>query len=374
MKTYGIASLGLGVSLIWGCKSTERTDSQLKHTWGETLRLPHALNCVEMESFDPFFQKYVHKHIERIALHNPLVFRNELDPDKFCVMPIEAPDIDAGASADGTLIFNTGLIQVADTDAQFAAAVAHELAHVTLSHGRTDFAEFVRLRPEYRAEADGMEKTDQELAEAKKALDLSLAAWPDKDSQTSLQDTLALAVIAFRQEFNRDTKGFDACRSLKSMQAGEVKQDKYRNAWLSLRARLGSEALEKLSKVEGEHCRYHGAFIRHDYFKRSLLSNWIETEADEAGYEFFLRAGYQKDEYPKFFRNIDRFYGGIETRAADCSRGEANHPKDCWRALHAVQEWERHQDSLRGLPDLGSSVMVFDQDLVQLMKVYRPQR
>jgi hypothetical protein len=57
---------------------------RVKHTftmWGETLRPPHALNCVEMESFDPFFQEYVHKHIERIVRHNPLVFRRDLDPN-----------------------------------------------------------------------------------------------------------------------------------------------------------------------------------------------------------------------------------------------------------------------------------------------------
>ncbi|HET9237967.1 MAG TPA: M48 family metalloprotease [Oligoflexus sp.] len=346
----------------------------MKHIWGGTLRPPHALNCLEMESFDPFFQKYVHRHIDRIALHNAYVFRDELDATRFCVMPIEAPDIDAGASADGTLIFNSGLIQVADTDAQFAAAVAHELAHITLNHGRIDFAEFVRLRPEYQAEADGIERVAHELAEAQKTLDQSLAAWSDDALQASLKETLNLAAIAFRQEFNRDVKGFDACRSLQAMQTGDVKQEKYRNAWLQLRAQLNPDALEKLKQVEGEHCRYHGAVIRHDYRKRSLLSNWIETEADEAGYEFFLRAGYQKDEYAKFFRNIDRFYGGVETRAEDCLRGEGNHPKDCWRALHAVQEWERHQDSIRELPDQGTHVMVFDQDLAQLMKVYRPQR
>lgn len=374
MKILGNARLALVCGLVVSCKSTGRNESQLKHVWGETLRPPHALNCVEFESFDPLFQKYVHKHIERIAQHNPAVFRNDLDPGKFCVMPIESPEIDAGASADGTLIFNTGLIQVADTDAQFAAAVAHELAHITLNHGRTDFAEFVRLRPEYQAEADGLEKTDQQLTAAQKALDQVLAAWPDKASEASLKDTMALAVTAYRQEFNRDVKGFDACRSLLAMQAGTVMQDKYRNAWLALRAQLSPQALDYLARVEGEHCRYHGAFIRHDYGKRSLLSNWIETEADEAGYEFFLRAGYQKDEYANFFRNIDKFYGGVETRAEDCSRGEANHPKDCWRALHAVREWEQHQDSLRKTPGQGSHVMVFDQDLAQLMKVYRPQR
>jgi hypothetical protein len=374
MKVLGIKSLALGCSVMLSCKSTGRNESQLKHVWGETLRPPHALNCAEMESFDPFFQKYVHKHIERIAQYNPAVFRGELDASKFCVMPIESPEIDAGASADGTLIFNSGLIQVADTDAQFAAAVAHELAHITLNHGRTDFAEFVRLRPEYQAEADGIERTDQQLVAAQKALDQSLTAWPDKASEASLQEVLALAVRAFRQEFNRDGKEFDACRSLQAMQAGTVKQDKYRSAWLALRAQLGPQALDYLVRVEGEHCLYHGAFIRHDYVKRSLLSNWIETEADEAGYEFFLRAGYQKDEYANFFRNIDKFYGGVETRAEDCRRGEANHPKDCWRALHAVQEWERHQDALRETPGQGSQVMVFDQDLAQLIKVYRPQR
>lgn len=199
MRIFGIASLSLGCGLILSCKSTGRNDSQLKHIWGETLRPPHALNCVEMESFDPFFQKYVHRHIDRLAMHNPVVFMNEVDARKLCVMPIEAPEIDAGASADGTLIFNTGLIQVTDTDAQFAAAVAHELAHITLNHGRTDFAEFVRLRPEYRAEADGIEASAQQLALDQTKLDQSLAAWPDQASQSALQETLALAVTAFHR-------------------------------------------------------------------------------------------------------------------------------------------------------------------------------
>jgi hypothetical protein len=361
MRIFGIKGLGLGFCLMLGCKSTGRNDSQLKHIWGETLRPPYALNCMEMESFDPLFQEYVHKHIERLARHNPAVFRDELDAGRFFVMPIEAPDIDAGASADGTLIFNTGLIQVADTDAQFAAAVAHELSLSVCV-------------PNIARKRMGLRRRPRSWLRRQKTLDQSLAAWPDQNTRTPLRETMALAVTAFRQEFNRDVKGFDACRCLLAMQAGDVKQDKYRNAWLVLRTQLGPDALETLTKVEGEHCRYHGAFIRHDYMKRSLLSNWIETEADEAGYEFFLRAGYKKGEYAQFFRNIDHFYGGVETRAEDCSRGDANHPKDCWRALHAVQEWERHQDSVRELPDQGSHVMVFDQDLAQLMKVYRPQR
>jgi hypothetical protein len=127
-----------------------------------------------------------------------------------------------------------------------------------------------------------------------------------------------------------------------------------------------------MHQLEDMHCRYHDALLKNDYQKRSLLSNWIETEADEAGHEFFIRAGYRADEYAQFFRNIDKFYGGVETHAVDCRRGEANHPKDCWRALHAVHELEHHADDIEDLNSKGELTMVFDQDLAQLMKSYRP--
>ncbi|MDQ3232616.1 MAG: M48 family metalloprotease [Pseudobdellovibrionaceae bacterium] len=45
--------------------------------------------------------------------------------------PIEAEDIDAGASWDGSLFINTGVLKAAQNDAQFAAVIAHELAHIS---------------------------------------------------------------------------------------------------------------------------------------------------------------------------------------------------------------------------------------------------
>jgi len=264
--------------LLGACKSIKQSSSALQHNWGETERSGHALNCQDEESFDPFFQAYIHKHIARIASENPTVFKSDLAADKFCVMPIDAPDVDAGASFDGTLVINTGLLNATDSDAQFAAAIAHELAHVTLNHGQLTFAAFVALHPQYQLQAD-------QLAAAAAALG------GDKVALTSL-----------------------------------------------------------------------------DYRRRTLLSNWTETEADEVGFEFYLRAGYDPLQFSQLFRNLD----GQRTASDEaCIRGEANHPRDCWRAQNSLNELAIHQADYRHVAPDDVVVNLFGDDLAKLIQKYR---
>ncbi|NBX18718.1 MAG: hypothetical protein EBR09_15300 [Proteobacteria bacterium] len=90
------------------------------------------------------------------------------------------------------------------------------------------------------------------------------------------------------------------------------------------------------------------------YGEENAHLNWIEQEADEAGAEFFVRAGFEKNAFVDILwatgkgegedRNAcsllveaARTVGTAERRPL---RGNKNHPTTCWRVFHLiVDEW-----------------------------------
>ena len=59
----------------------------------------------------------------------------------FRVMVLDLPEMNAGASGDGTITINSGLIAVTESSAELLAILAHEVAHVVLQHQQINFIE-----------------------------------------------------------------------------------------------------------------------------------------------------------------------------------------------------------------------------------------
>lgn len=91
------------------------------------------------------------------------------------------------------------------------------------------------------------------------------------------------------------------------------------------------------------------------YGEKNAHVNWIEQEADDVGAEFFLRAGFNPDDYLEMLWRSARGQRGesrddcealVEAHRTEVSpaprpeRGAAVHPTTCWRVFHlTVDEW-----------------------------------
>ncbi|RZA12043.1 MAG: hypothetical protein EOP10_32055, partial [Proteobacteria bacterium] len=97
------------------------------------------------------YRAYVREHLEILAKAKSDVFRGDFDSDRFCVLPLSSHEPVTASRLDGTLSVHGGLMKAAETDAQFAAAIAHGLAHIVLRHDAEDIRRFVDRHPEYQS-------------------------------------------------------------------------------------------------------------------------------------------------------------------------------------------------------------------------------
>lgn len=319
MKTLSVALLFLVLS---ACKSL---DSSLSHEWDRTLLPGGKLDCKEEEITGPeaSYRSYIREQLEILAKANPKTFSDELAPSKFCIVPIVYEDIDAGASIDGSLFINTGVLRATETDAQFAAVLAHELAHITLRHGATELKDFVQSHPQYQTEFAELESQEKAITRFDKLKIVPEGEW------TAYLDSLRSQV----------RKKWNAARAKGSPVAMKGLECESINTWIKdepLRAAIRPKL--PASDYEASLClQFFAEFYSEDQ-QATRLALWKEIEADEVGFEFFLRAGFPEDEYAQFFSNVARLEGGER----DCRRGNKDHPSDCWRAENIRAELKAH--------------------------------
>ena len=101
---------------------TPEQEYRLGRTWLRQLR-----GATPMVA-DPLVQDYVEHLCYRLAFHSPLN-----NPD-FAVTLLDDTDINAFAVPGGVVGVNVGLIIYADSEAEMAAVLAHELGHLSQRH------------------------------------------------------------------------------------------------------------------------------------------------------------------------------------------------------------------------------------------------
>lgn len=77
---------------------------------------------------DPVVTEYINRVAQNIVLRSDAKI-------PFTIKVIDAPDINAFALPGGFLYVNSGAILAADSEAEIAGVMAHEIAHVTARHG-----------------------------------------------------------------------------------------------------------------------------------------------------------------------------------------------------------------------------------------------
>jgi predicted Zn-dependent protease len=77
---------------------------------------------------DPVITEYINRVGQNIALRSDA-------KTPFTIKVIDSPDVNAFALPGGFLFVNSGLILAADSEAEIAGVMAHEIAHVAARHG-----------------------------------------------------------------------------------------------------------------------------------------------------------------------------------------------------------------------------------------------
>src|SRR5690606_25032602 len=114
------------------------------------------------------------------------------------------------------------------------------------------------------------------------------------------------------------------------------------------------------------------AFVK-DLLGADVAANWSEAEADEVGFEFYLRAGFA----PVYYNWISERYmnenlaacraklAALNQRGGEIpERGTGSHPADCWRIYDiSVREAAEHVEDYRALLAGATKVDVFGDEL-----------
>ncbi len=327
MRTFSRLSIAAALPLFLAvsCKSTSGGVSALSHEWGQTQVLGATLSCQEEKSEEAEYQSYIREHLKIIEAGNPKVFQGPLAAEKFCIVPVVYNDIDAGASPDGSLFINTGALRATETDAQFAAVLTHELAHITRRHGEAEIADFVRMHPQYLSAYADLTKQREQI----QRFDILYTA-PEQDWNKYLEKMRS----ATRKKWN-------ASRSSKNTAAHNGHECESIATWEpATPERIAIQKTLPSPDYETKLCHQFFQEFNLEYREGTLFSNWKEVEADEVGYEFFLRAGYPEDEYAQFYTNTLNLDGPKEP---NCEQGEKDHPGDCWRAKNIREELKKHR-------------------------------
>lgn len=312
-----IFALPLVVTSIYGCKLNS---SNLRHEFGATrIGVDESMfEPCDRSEFDPKYSEandYLTALGAEIMRKNPETFTGVYAPEKICIYVTN--DSVAGASTSPrkrTIQFTIGILRWFSNDAEVAAVLAHELAHIARMHNKGALGGFIggweykfNVRPEayqyIRSIADRpdvvklRERLDQAVTEQKKLQQM------DEEFSAKIQDSLnSLFQFAKDQGFtDQDLKNGNpkvhellvAQKSAEIAKHSEMLQRYEEEGFLDKRIRKDREVIEIKLAIE-------------DIIKAALPAqehfSWTEREADDVGLELFVRTGLDPNYYSSFPR------------------------------------------------------------------------
>ncbi|MCX6127622.1 MAG: M48 family metalloprotease, partial [Proteobacteria bacterium] len=332
------------VFALVSCRTNSK-DSELKHQLGELSADPHELSCQQKtySGKDAQYVEYTKEHLKRLVAANREQLPAIFSADKFCVEISSDLDPNASGQDNGIITMTMGLVKAYDNDADFAAIIAHEMAHIinTADHYQIhkDLADdnaYMAIIAKLRKALESSSERQQKIGLVKSLAPLVEASQdPKAQARLSRYERILIRYLlkAAREQSTIDpytaiTKNpFDPIRDAASDEEmyAFINLDRAAAAQLltmaqDCRQRLLSmysgAALQEFivadkKGVDEESLRvfadYDLTFLNREktaYEKNKLGvdvgSNWKEQSADEIGYEMYLRAGWAKDEFPLF--------------------------------------------------------------------------
>lgn len=346
------ACLSLVCLALGGCVPRS-FHADVDHTLGEMGRHEYRrlAPCVDGKDF-PQAIAYLRRLAQRIAAHNPSTFSGNYDISKFCFKVEESRKFNANANNErGTITMSTEVFRTVANDAQAAAVLAHELTHVTLDHRQTALHPLVRDR-----------MSPAELAVLDRYIE---AVKRNADAYFALQEAREARDAATTPE-ERDR--LDAVMKEADKKWGE--------AYLA-----GSEISTEYTAIQER--------IEREVFGENVDFQKLrsyEIEADEAGFELYLRAGFSPEFYiSNYQRNLGLFErmgacGKAEDFQRDLTMSEPRldpgnggpHPSPCWRIFNIrINEFDnQHKEVYRELMKTATAATVFPGELERLKQLF----
>lgn len=311
---------------LFGCKLQSTT--QLQHEFGKTRVEPYEMiDCNRLLPADPTFPQatqYLKQIIEHIAISNPDTFRDAYEAKSFCVDIQEGPFNAYADPETGMITVFSGVIKQASNDAEVAAVLSHELAHVTMQH--TDMMTQADL---HKMGEDGQ---TQVYARFDLMFDLDELMVQLEEEQKIVTE-LNKSSIKNNDKLHRSYQNIQNIES----QIQEKKRD----------IDTATAAVQATSRAKlGDPQQVFGS---------------IEREADEVGFEFYLRARFHPAAFGTVMRNfypLDLVRQQAEFLkclaritfpvGAKPTQGTEFHPSPCWRLYNiASGEQQRHREDYK---------------------------
>lgn len=380
------------IALLFSCKPVQ-PDSSLKHTWGNTDRASDLKvgACSEKEATGLTKTRAFLKELgEHIMKANPQTFKpgTDLDPTKFCFNVEHSGEYNATAlSLTREISFNTHTVTSSYSYESIAMVMAHELAHISLRHSSNmrhpDYLpseEFKSLESRYHGQMNlYLRLSEINLNSNKIAEQLESCIRKENPEGVgaffSEMNKLGGELICNKQNYGPDCEeyitraeseitndylnlGPQACRSY----VGELYKALDESSRIS-QSFDGNLIYETKAKMIAEQAKFPG-------LKRAEAFNWPEREADEVGFELYVRAGFDtyaaQTVYVKFAYmdlgssndpglNGEKCLSYLEKSSSineissilhGENRGESSHPAPCWRLLHHTYEKMLHKDDI----------------------------
>lgn len=351
--------LAASACCIAGCK-TPRSDSQLQHEFGETQVPKTAAACATIpDEHEADTQRYAvaREYVAKLAAfivehpENRQTFAGPYQLGGFCFSIKQDPMENASGNANGRITFWTGRILRAKNDTDLASTLSHELAHVTMQHGERTIAVFKAYASDFVAMNSHIASTETQF---KGMLETARAECQTSSCVETLQklsDLLPLRPASF------GNGGFSS--SLQELEGLWGDTPNAQALLLDLREKWDEGAVlkERWLKSMKEHLS---------------LARRHELEADEVGFEIYLRAGFKKEAYAsKHLAEGQITASDPETATATClarlaEQGENagsfdTHPSGCFRALNInIDEMQKHRDHYKDYVNEG-----FDGNLIE---------
>ncbi len=322
----------VALSIFLACKPRNQTDAQLKHTFGMTSvpRKNPPISCKNMGT-DSHEGRYATALIDYITSKNPTTFTGNLSRKYICVQILQLDDLNASMDASsGTMRFFKRILHRLpglETDAAKAATVAHELAHFTMSHhlaNRESAPSGYDRKQEQvlRAQVDHLK---EQLDAAKlSAINDFLTAENNEVSRTIDQVTgnsllvKTMKSASFPKSILQAQKSFlekpdlgNAENLLLEIDTWIVEADKYAGIHVTpltpQQTRLIKSVLSRRESIrepnEDLNKKLWAAQEALETHRLPILQ-FQEQEADEVGFELFIRAGFDPDIFPQSFIHL----------------------------------------------------------------------
>lgn len=370
--------------LFAGCRTSEPAASETKHVFGETVHPTKNVTSCRWDkdiSIHAEVDLYLAAVAQTIATANPKTFTTPFEIQNICIYVQEDDNLNATAIRNlNTIFVNSGLVQAAKNDAEIASTLAHELAHLTMQsvHGEDVPPEVLRsptwpkMRDRFEFESQSirdqmvplqkncnttqtdMQKISLELAatlpdavvaegarlqslhlqlsqfDSTQYIDLQIPRMlPDKEISAPAALTPEDAALAAAR-FKRDRNAFLA-RLRSTHNQLELKWEEKFKAFLTAYQKIQT-LHEQLAAFQKEYDQYIS-----DLAGPGAKYSWQEQQADEVGYELYLRTGFDPIYMPWLEREnmgeiaYQKCLKEHVERGVAPIRSDSAHPADCWR-------------------------------------------